>query len=95
MAKPKIEKSPTISEADLYKIKQMQAIKPIFVTGCYMSPLIQTKSTIVRVTFNEFSPALGTDTPSVAIMMTIEDIQNVYNAMTKLLESMRTMGRIA
>jgi len=91
MAKPKELKR---TQMDVDKVRKLYSLKPTFVTGCYLTPLLQPKSTVIRAVFTEYSQDLAADLPSVAIAITVEDLQLIYNAMTTLLQNMRTMGRI-
>jgi len=84
-----------ISKEDVEEIHAIYELPPQFVSGCYLTPIMQGKSTLARVTFSEFNFTLQRQVPRVAIVASIEDLQTIYNAMTELLQQMRTMGRIA
>ncbi len=97
MKRTKLKRVPTkkISKDDVDQIDAIYAIPPQYVNGCYLTPGTQDKSTFVRITFSEFNFTLQKQVPRVAIVASIEDVQTIYNAMTELLQQMRTMGRIA
>jgi len=86
---------PKVTEVDRQQMEDVYAIRPIFATGVYLTPILQEKSTLVRLTFAEFNHSLSKNTPCAAVVTSIEDVQNIYNAMTVFLQQMRTMGRIS
>lgn len=90
-----VKKANTISKDDVEQIMAIYKLRPLFVTGVYLTPLMQDKSTIVRWTFSEFNYTLGQQIPVTAIVTTIEDVQIIYNALTQLLQNMRELQRIA
>jgi hypothetical protein len=83
-----------ISADDISQIEAIYKIRSQLVNGVYLTPLMHAKSTVVRITFSEHNFTLNKQIPVVAVSMTIEDVQNVYNAMTELLQQMRALGRI-
>ena len=84
-----------ISAEDMATIESLYRIKPQYVNGIYLTPIIQAKSTMVRMTFYELNVSLMKQVPVCAVALTIEDLQSNYNVMTEFLQKMRTMGRIA
>lgn len=94
MKRAKFVKKAKISVEDKSQIESIYKVRPILVNGLYMTPLLHSKSTNIRITFVEYNYTLGVNIPACAIVMSIEDLQNNYNAITELLQQMRKLGRI-
>lgn len=91
----KLVKKKKISVEDVSQIEAIYKLRPLLATGVYLTPILHAKSTNVRLSFAEFNFTLGVNSPVSAIVMSVEDLQNTYNAITELLQQMRTLGRIA
>jgi hypothetical protein len=83
-----------ISDIDKQQLEAIYRVRPLLATGCYLTPIMNNKSTNVRITFSEYNMGMQSNIPVNAVVMSIEDVQNTYNAMTELLQQMRTLGRI-
>ena len=84
-----------VSTVDKEQIEEIYKVRAYATNGVYLTPVMHDKSTNVRMTFTEFNFTLGKHIAVCAISISIEDLQTNYNAITELLQQMRTMGRIA
>jgi len=89
------KKQNIITKADVDQIEAIYKLRPLFASGVYLTPIMQEKSTVIRLTFSEFNFTLQKQVPVTAVLTTLEDLQVIYNAMTQLLQNMREMKRIA
>jgi len=83
-----------ISAYDRELMEGIYKIRAQFAQGVYLTPILNDKSTVVRYTFVEKNQTLNKDHATHAVLMTIEDTQSFYNAMTVLLQKMRELGKI-
>lgn len=88
-------KATSVSPEDVEQMSAIYNIRAMYSSGMYITPILQDKCTLVRLTFTEYNAALDKPVPVTAIICSIEDVQNMYNAMTQLLQNMRQMGKIA
>ncbi len=84
-----------ISDADKKQMREIYKVRAKSANGVFITPFIQDKSIIVRMTFFEMNFTLQESVPVSAVTMTLEDTVNTYNALTTLLQQMKGMGRIA
>ena len=88
------KKGGPISDADRSQIEEVYRIRALAANGAYLTPVMHNKSTVVRMTFVEYNFTLQKNIAVSAVYMSIEDVQNIYNALTELLQQMRQLGRI-
>jgi hypothetical protein len=87
--------NPSVSIADRDLMRLIYSIRSYAASGVFLTPIMQGNSTTVRVTFTEHNFTVNENIPVTAVTLTLENVQNIYNAIGELLNQMKAMGRIA
>jgi len=91
MKRSKLKKLPELRKTSTVDVEGIYKLKAQFVDSAYITIVPKSRSVFFRFTFTETKMGIGGNSPVTALMMDVDDVQNLYNHIGTQLQKLREL----